>query len=52
MLIDMREHPFVRHLRPKWTLSRWSAESKEPLFGLYLLAQDEAVVGALARGAA
>lgn len=52
IFVDLREHPFVRHLRPKWTLSRWYRGSKEPLFGIYLTAQDEQPVAAMARGAA
>jgi hypothetical protein len=52
IFVDLREHPMVRHLRPKWTLSRWALGSKDPLFGIYLTAQIEQPMAAMARGAA
>jgi hypothetical protein len=52
ILVDLREHPMVHHLRAKWTVSRWAAASKDPVFGLYLTAEFGQREAALARGAA
>jgi hypothetical protein len=41
MLLDLRLHPKVRHLRAQWKLSRWArGQESEPLFGFYLRAEE------------
>jgi hypothetical protein len=50
MLVNLKDHPVVRYLRPKWSLSRWARGNKDPLFGIYLTAQEQRAM--MARGTA
>jgi len=39
ILIDLSEHPDVKHLRVKWAVNRWGKGDPKPLFTIYLFAQ-------------
>jgi hypothetical protein len=39
MVLDLSQHPDVKHLRAKWSLQRWGKGDPKPLFGFYLFAQ-------------
>jgi len=40
LLLDLTQHPDVKHLRAKWQVSRWGRGDPKPLFGIYLFVQD------------
>ena len=40
LLLDLSQHPDVKHLRAKWAVSRWGRGDPKPLFGVYLFAQE------------
>ena len=39
ILLDLSEHPNVRHLRAKWQVNRWGKGDPKPLFSVYLFVQ-------------
>ena len=39
ILVDLTDHPDVRHLRAKWGVNRWGKGDPKPLFTIYLFAQ-------------
>ncbi|HZT32413.1 MAG TPA: hypothetical protein VFA33_21165 [Bryobacteraceae bacterium] len=39
ILLDLRDHPDVRHLRVKWQVQRWGRGDPKPLFEIYLFVQ-------------
>lgn len=39
-VLDLMQHPGIRHLRAQWTMNRWSRREEEPLFGFYLLSEE------------
>ncbi|SRR5579871_563135 len=40
LLLDLRRHPGVRHLRANWKMGRWGRGDQKPLFGFYLFAEE------------
>ncbi len=40
LLLDLAQHPEVRHLRASWKMSRWGGGDPSPLFGFYLTAEE------------
>ena len=40
ILLDLREHPEIRHVRAKYQAQRWGKGDPKPLFGAYLFAQE------------
>jgi len=40
ILLDLAQHPDVKHLKAKWQVSRWGRGDPKPLFGFYLFVQD------------
>jgi hypothetical protein len=40
LLVDLTEHPEVRHLRAACKVARWGRGEPKPLFGVYLFAQE------------
>jgi hypothetical protein len=40
ILLDLREHPDVQHVRAKYQAQRWGKGDPKPLFGAYLFAQE------------
>jgi hypothetical protein len=40
ILLDLTEHPSVKHLRVKWQVNRWGKGDPKPLFAVYLFAQE------------
>jgi hypothetical protein len=40
MLLDLEKHPEARFLRAKWQVNRWGRGEGQPLFGVYLFAQE------------
>ncbi|MFN7992382.1 MAG: hypothetical protein U0Q18_02190 [Bryobacteraceae bacterium] len=40
ILLDLRSHPDVRHLRVKYQAHRWGKGDSKPLFGAYVFAQE------------
>lgn len=40
ILLDLREHPDIRHVRAKYQAQRWGKGDPKPLFGAYLFAQE------------
>jgi hypothetical protein len=51
LLIDLSQHPDIKHLRAKWQVSRWGRGDPKPLFGIYLFAQDATKQVAIAKSA-
>ena len=51
LLLDLTQHPDVKHLRAKWQVSRWGRGDPKPLFGIYLFAQDATKQVAIAKTA-
>jgi hypothetical protein len=51
LLLDLNQHPEVRHLRAKWQVSRWGRGDPKPLFGIYLFLQDAGKQGTIAKSA-
>ena len=50
--MDLSQHPDVKYLRAKWQVNRWGKGDSKPLFGLYLFAQAQAGVRAMAAASA
>ncbi|HLH38972.1 MAG TPA: hypothetical protein VKX39_07475 [Bryobacteraceae bacterium] len=48
LVLDLTQHPEVRHLRASWKMNRWGGGDPSPLFGFYLMAEEarEQAVGA------
>jgi hypothetical protein len=40
ILLDLRTHPDVRHVRVQYQVHRWGKGDPKPLFGAYVFAQD------------
>jgi hypothetical protein len=40
LLLDLSDHPEVKHLRAKWTVNRWGKGDPKPLFTVYLFVQE------------
>ena len=40
LLLDLKAHPDVKHLRAKWQVRRWGRGDLKPMFGIYLFAQE------------
>jgi hypothetical protein len=40
ILLDLTDHPSVKHLRVQWRVSRWGRGDSKPLFTIYLFAQE------------
>jgi len=40
ILCDLANHPDVEYLRAKWAVNRWGKGNPQPLFSIYLFAQD------------
>jgi len=40
ILLDLREHPDIRHVRAKYQATRWGKGDPKPLFGAYVFAQE------------
>jgi hypothetical protein len=38
--LDLSSHPEVKFLRAQWKVSRWGRGAPEPLFGIYLVAEE------------
>ncbi len=51
IVLNLEDHPEVKHLRAKWTAHRWGRGEPKPLFSIYLFAQ-VIRAHAMARGAA
>lgn len=50
LVLDLTEHPGVKHLRVQWKMNRWGRGDAKPLFGFYVFAQEtgahvEAIAG-------
>ena len=39
ILVDLSDHPDVRHVRAKWAVNRWGKGEPKPLFTIYVFAQ-------------
>jgi hypothetical protein len=50
ILLNLDSHPKVKWLQARWRVNRWGRGSLQPIFGLYLFAQDLAVPAAAAAG--
>ncbi len=42
IVLDLADHPEVKHLRAKWQVNRWGKGDPKPLFALYLFLQEMA----------
>jgi hypothetical protein len=51
LLLDLSQHPDVKHLRAKWQVSRWGRGDPKSLFGVYLFVQDASKQVAIAKTA-
>ena len=51
LLLDMSQHPDIKHLRAKYQVSRWGRGDPKPLFGVYLFVQDATKQAAIAKSA-
>lgn len=40
LMVDLSEHPEVKHLQARWKMNRWGHGESKPLFGVYLFAQE------------
>ena len=40
LVLDLTEHPDVRHLRADWKMSRWGRGEPTPLFGFYVFVEE------------
>jgi len=43
LLLDLSDHPEVKHIRCDWKVSRWGRGEPTPLFGLYVFAETTSV---------
>ena len=39
ILLDLTDHPDIRHLQTKWQVNRWGKGDPKPLFTVYLFVQ-------------
>jgi hypothetical protein len=39
LILDLTEHPEIKHLRAKWQVGRWGKGDPRPLFTVYLFIQ-------------
>jgi len=39
IVLDLSDHPNVKHLRVKWGVNRWGRGETKPLFGIYVFLQ-------------
>ena len=40
MLLDLTRRPQIRYLRAQWSMRRWAAGDRGPLFGFHLFAEE------------
>jgi hypothetical protein len=40
MMLDLSQHPEIRHLRAEWKMGRWGQKDTRPLFGFYVSGQE------------
>jgi hypothetical protein len=43
LVLDLRSRPDIRYLRAQWTMRRWGAVDRGPLFGFHLMAEEARV---------
>ena len=40
LLLDLSQHPEVRHLRVEWHMSRWDQRKSKPVFAFYVCMEE------------
>lgn len=40
MMLDLTQHPEIRHLRAEWKMGRWGQSGIGPLFGFYVTGKE------------
>jgi hypothetical protein len=40
MMLDLTRRPQIRYLRAQWSMRRWAAGDRGPLFGFHLFAEE------------
>jgi hypothetical protein len=40
MVLDLSQHPEIRHLRAEWKMGRWGQRENGPLFGFYVAGEE------------
>jgi hypothetical protein len=50
-LLDLTEHPQVEYVRARWKVNRWGRGDPKPLFGVWMVAEENAQQSLQARSA-